>query len=460
MINLFEYQNQEPFEADQFDELELFLDDIWNKREKSSYFSVSEDEELVEAQRFLQLLRKEHHLKSNKYVGVIHFNKQTINLLPKVFFQNGKTYTEKDVRSINAHVLWWLSYCRKLRFPNYQTGLTNEKEDFFEILIYLFSKYTKQLLSSSIFQQYVNVERDLNVVKGSVNFNAYVGNHISRGNYHHIPCSYDSFELDNKFNRCIKYVAELLLSVSKDSQSKRNLIDILFILDEVSEESITANQCRSIQFNPMFKEFETVRDYCILFLENSVSFNYKSSLQLFAFLLPMEYVFEDFVFGFIQMEIEELNAKAQISNTFLDTNRHFALKPDLLLNYKDQHIVADTKYKIVNLDEQDSKRGISQSDLYQMVSYAIRFESKKIILFYPNSINAIEPCEIKTLQIQDMLAEGQEIEVKAYQIPFIQNLELVAKQDSNTISKSFDTLRDSLKQNLINILDKQTKSNS
>ena len=453
MINLFEYQNQEPFRQDLFDELEAFLDTIWKKREQSAYFNnPDEEEDKVEVQRFLQLIRKEHQLKSNKYVGVIHFNKQTINLLPKIFFQKGKTYTEKDVRSINAHVLWWLSYCRKLRFPNYQTGLTNEKEDFFEILIYLFSKYTKQLISSSIFQQYVNVERDLNVVKGSVNFSEYVGNHISRGNYHHIPCTYDSFELDNTFNRCIKHVAQLLLTVSQDSQSKQNLRDILFILDEVSEESITANQCRSIQFNPMFKEFETVRDYCVLFLENSVSFNYKSSLQLFAFLLPMEYVFEDFVFGFMQKEIEGLNAKAQVSNTFLDTNSHFALKPDLLLNYKNQHIVADTKYKVVNLNADDSKKGLSQSDLYQMVSYAIRFKANKIILFYPNSVNAIEPCEIKTLQIQDALAEDQEIEVKAYQIPFIQNLDVQEIEKTDSIFNQFEILKQLLKDNLIDIL--------
>lgn len=455
MINLFEYQNSEPFERDKFDDLEIFLDKIWNKREKSSYFSNSNDdeEEKIESQRFLQFLRKNKHLKSNKYVGVIHFEAKTINLLPKIFYKENKTYNTKDLKVINAHVLWWLSYCRKLRFPNYQTGLTNEKEDFFEILIYLFSKYTKQLLTSSIFQQYVTIERELSVVKGRIDFNKYASEHIAKGNYHQIPCSYDSFELDNEFNRCVKYVAGLLLTVTKDSESKRNLRDIIFILDEVSDESITANKCRSIQFNPMFKEFAMVRDYCVLFLENSVSFNYKNSLQLFAFLLPMEYVFEDFVFGFMEKEIEGLNAKAQSANTYLDNTRHFALKPDLLLNYNGQHIVADTKYKIVNLSVNDLKKGISQKDLYQMVSYAIRFESKKILLFYPNSIGSPQACEIKTLEIQDTLAEGQEIEVKAYQIPIIGNYKMLLNQSDNSdIFSSFEGLRLELIEFLNNVL--------
>lgn len=60
-------------------------------------------------------------------------------------------------------------------------------------------------------------------------------------------------------------------------------------------ERSTAEQCSRISFNPMFGEFETVRVYCQLFLTNCISFDYKNDLKLFAFLLPMEYVFEDFI---------------------------------------------------------------------------------------------------------------------------------------------------------------------
>ena len=87
--------------------------------------------------------------------------------------------------------------------------------------------------------------------------------------------------MDNEFNQCIKYVAKMLLSASNDYQNKRNLSDILFLLDEVSDVQISSEQCKRIQFNPMFSNFETVRDYCVLFLENSISFNYKSCFGTF-----------------------------------------------------------------------------------------------------------------------------------------------------------------------------------
>ena len=81
-------------------------------------------------------------------------------------------------------------------------------------------------------------------------------------------------------------------------------------MDEITDERATAEQCSRISFNPMFGDFETVRDYCQLFLTNYISFDYKNDLKLFAFLIPMEYVFEDFIFGFIDKELEQVTAKS------------------------------------------------------------------------------------------------------------------------------------------------------
>ena len=81
MINLFEYQNKVPLPSSS-EGLEEFLDDIWNNREKSSYYNQNENK--IETQRFLQFLHKSDEIKSNKYVGVIHFSAHKINLLPKI----------------------------------------------------------------------------------------------------------------------------------------------------------------------------------------------------------------------------------------------------------------------------------------------------------------------------------------------------------------------------------------
>ena len=418
MINLFEYKNKAN-PGDTFDGLEEFLDDIWKNREKSVYFSVDQEDK-VESQRFLQFLHKTNEIKSNKYVGVIRFEGQHINLLPKIFYDSSKEYHATDVYQMQNHILWWLSYCKKIKFPNYQTSMGNLKSDFFEILIYLFSKYTRQLLTNSIYQQYEEVNNELHFIKGRLNTNKYINENLSTGKWHKLNCTYDAFEFDNKFNRIIKYVVNLLFNATTSIDNKKHLREILFILDEVSDVRATAEEVASIQFNPMFSDFETVRDYCHLFLSNSISFNYKNDLKLFAFLLPMEYVFEDFIFGFIDKEIEEVKAKTQISSIYLDKERNFGLRPDLMLKMAHKTIIADTKYKIVYSEEKDPKKGIAQSDLYQMLAYAIRFKIDEIILFYPNTINNYQE-EVSKIIIQDALADNKEIQINSYQLPILNN---------------------------------------
>jgi len=452
MINLFEYQNKVDLQ-NSFKGLEGFLDEIWNSREKNSFYSEN-DIDKIESQRFLQFIHRSKELKSNKYIGVIHYEGEKINLLPKIFYDPEKDYSIHEVNQMQNHILWWLSYCRKIKFPNYQTSVGSAKSDFFEVLIYLFSKYTRELLNSSIYQQYEEVNCELSFIKGRLNTNKYISDNLGKGKWHQLNCTYDAFVFDNEFNRIIKYVTTLLFNVTLNQDNKKNLREILFILDEVSDERATAAQCSRISFNPMFGEFETVRDYCQLFLSNCISFDYKNDLKLFAFLLPMEYVFEDFIFGFIDKEIVDVKAKASRGDTYLDEGESFKLKPDLWLEMEEKSLIADAKYKMIYSKEKDPKKGISQSDLYQMLAYAVRFKVAEIILFYPNTIKHNQEEETELI-ILDELADGKEISISAFQLPIINrdlfDSELSSETDLGELFESTKVfLIDKLKRILLN----------
>lgn len=451
MVNLFEFQNKTEL-SDSLYGLEEFLEEIWGKREKTPNFYDEDIEVRTETQRFLQFLHKTKEIKSNKYVGVIHFKGKRINLLPKIFFDSEKEYSTNEIYQIQNHILWWLSYCRKIKFPSYQCSLGHVKSDFFEVLIYLFSKYTRQLLSNSIYRQYEELNREINFIKGKLQTDKYITQNIVTGRWHKFNCTFDAFVIDNKFNRIIKYVTTLLFNVTSNFDNKKALREILFILDEVTDVRVTAEECSAIRFNPVFSEFETVRDYCYLFLSNCISFDYKNELKLFAFLLPMEYVFEDFVFGFINKELELVSAESQISSKYLDLSETFLLRPDLVLRTSHKSLIADTKYKIVYSDARDPKKGISQSDLYQALAYAVRFNIDEIILFYPNTLLNYQE-QSSEITIEDALALNKKVIIKSYQLPIIDNLLL--SQDFNSdqdINKQFQGLKRKLTERLENIL--------
>ena len=78
MINLFEHQNKADISESLEKGLEEFLDEVWAKREKNPYFD-QEQADKVENQQFLQFLHKTNQIKSNNYVGVIHFEGHRID---------------------------------------------------------------------------------------------------------------------------------------------------------------------------------------------------------------------------------------------------------------------------------------------------------------------------------------------------------------------------------------------
>jgi 5-methylcytosine-specific restriction enzyme subunit McrC len=289
-------------------------------------------------------------------------------------------------------------------------------------------------------------------MKGRLNINEYINENISKGRWHHLNCTFDAFVFDNEFNRIIKYVTTNLFNVSSSQDNKKKLREILFILDEVSDEKASAEQCDKITFNPMFGEFETVNDYCKLFLTNSVSFDYKNNLKLFAFLLPMEYVFEDFIFGFIEREIPAIVAMAQRRDIYLDESKAFNLKPDLYLKTELKSLIADTKYKIIYSDDKDPKKGLSQNDLYQMLAYAIRFEVDEIILFYPDTIKHNQENSVEIF-IKDTLANNKVISINAFQLPIINKRLLKQELEIKTnLQELFETTRIELIEKLQKIL--------
>ena len=138
--------------------------------------------------------------------------------------------------------------------------------------------------------------------------------------------------------------------------------------------------------------------------------------------------------------------------TFLDVGESFKLKPDLWLEMNEKSVIADAKYKIIYSDEKDPKKGISQSDLYQMLAYAVRFEVDEIILFYPNTIKQAQEEETE-LTIKDALADGKEILIRAFQLPIINRKllesDLITKTD---LSELFEVTRQELINKIENIL--------
>ena len=73
------------------------------------------------------------------------------------------------------------------------------------------------------------------------------------------------------------------------------------------------------------------------------------------------------------------------------------MKPDMSCLDEDNQIVfiADAKWKLLNSEER--KLGISQADLYQMLSYASAYHCDRLFLIYPRQSGITDRIELQYL---------------------------------------------------------------
>ncbi len=393
-----------------------YLSGVWQSRNRYNELleEISEEEQQeqkIQKQRFFDFT-VDGKISARNYVGVVQYEGVRIEVYPKIFADD-KT---ENVKKWQLNLLYWLAYCRKIKFPFSFADVSKLKFDnYLELLIYIFANYTEEVLSQQPFQAYQKVEEETTYLKGRLSFDNYTKHNLTTGKWQNFYCIHEPFVYDNLFNRTIKYVTRRLLAISENYLNKEKLNEILFLLDDVSDVRCTAEDCDKTKLNPLFADHKQILSLCKLYLSNQVIDMDSEDSTNFCFLVPMEYIFEDFIYGFISDKWPSLNIKSQCTD-FLATNQGsnvFQIRNDIYVN---NQLIIDTKYKIRGTGD-GLKAGVSQPDLYQMVSYAIRRNCKNVLLLYPNTqtgLNAPALFQIPSA----MLAENLNIHVQNLDITF------------------------------------------
>jgi 5-methylcytosine-specific restriction enzyme subunit McrC len=96
------------------------------------------------------------------------------------------------------------------------------------------------------------------------------------------------------------------------------------------------------------------------------------------------------------------------------------MRHDILItsrNKPERKIIIDTKYKLRYPESRtEAKKGIAQSDMYQMTSYALRRGCTEVLLLYPNYAEALQP--IDTFIVESGFDANHKIKITAAEIPF------------------------------------------
>lgn len=417
MKHLFEFGEWQTVDNPQ--ELKASLHQLWQSR----LYAVIRDEdanshEAEEGRRnqqpFLQF--DGSNMRANNFVGFIQHGNQLIEIYPKVF----RADNCQDKALMLRHIFFWFDHCRRWKLPYSEAGLKSRIIDSFpELIIHLMARQIHDTIFAQPFFAYTPVEEALLNPRGHLNFKRYIGNSLCRGRNQYLECDHEPFVFDNKVNRIIKYAARLLRKQARQAENTRLLDSCLHMLDEVEDKPTYEEEIEGIILNRHYHSYEQLLLTCRLIIGQRLYSSESFDLQQWALLFPMEYLFEDFLAGFIEdhfsgpWKVEYQKADAYLSNE----PQVFNMQHDIYLTGKGRKVIIDTKYKIRDRNfKADPKKGISQADLYQVVSYAVKRGCHEVFLLYPNITEELAAPDV--FRINTGFENIETITVTALEVPF------------------------------------------
>mgnify|MGYP002626665446 CR=1 FL=1 len=316
------------------------------------------------------------------YVGVIQLDGgYQIEVLPKISIakedQNGEITKE-----IFLHMLRYMKDLSGKFFLDAELNIS--KMNLYELFIHMYLQELKRLVRRGIKSTYINREENLDCYKGKL----YVKEHI-RQNLIHLEkfyMTYDEYDVNRPENKILKATLEKLQKQTESPENQNVIRQLLLIFGDVRSSSNYQSDFSKVAIDRTTRHYEEALRWSKVFLMNKSFSTFSGETKARSLLFPMEKVYEVYVARKLQMVLEESSCRIIIQDKgyyLFDFPKKFALKPDIVITRHDgTKIVLDTKWKSL-IDRPKTNYGISQSDMYQVYTYAKKYEATEVYLLYP-----------------------------------------------------------------------------
>ncbi|NPA10671.1 MAG: McrC family protein, partial [Epsilonproteobacteria bacterium] len=337
------------------------LNDFGNGEKAKRFFKKLE--EFAQRTKLLDYSNK-GELKANQFVGIFYNDGIVLEIYPKIA-KNSDFKNSKEV------FLRMLKTLKDSGFEKLDDSKINKLKNFplLEVFISLFLDEVEEIVKKGIKHNYITKEENQAFLKGKLKIKEQIKyNFIHKERFY---VEYDEYLPNILENRVIKTT---LLKLNKISNQKR-IKKLLFVFDEVAPIH-NLSILKNITLNRLTNYYENAIKLSKIFLFGYGLSTYSGDEDVFALFFDMNRLFESYVGEFFKKNSK--NVRLQDKTHYLFENAKFKqLKPDIVI---DDKVIIDTKWKIV-----ESKNDISESDLYQMLAYAIKYNIKKIYLMYPKN---------------------------------------------------------------------------
>ncbi len=408
---------QLPFDADSQKTFKAFLQKMWqNKRWRVPFEKAN-----VPLSPFFKW--NGAWVTPQNYVGFIKYQDYVIELYPKLFAQNSPSRT-----LMWKHLFFYLGYAQPNQYAwDFVQGTAEALPSAWEFYQMMCLAQIKDYLSEEIYQSYEPTTALLPHLRGRLAVQPYLQQALSKGKWQQLAVSYAPLVVDNPLNQLLKFVlGQWQVEAKGDTIIYQQLSGLLQKLGNISTRYFTLEEALAIRLPSFANTARQILEICIYFLENQVASMGKEPHQNFAWLLPMERVYERFIFGFLEKHFPQLKiqwqSSAYLATSFATQQPALRVQPDMYL--PDVPKILDAKYKLLPKANAAQNPHILPEDVYQMLAYCIAKQCREACLLYPASFEAM-PDAPQSFQIPISSDKDDFITLKTFVLPITE-----AKEDT------------------------------
>lgn len=326
-------------------------------------------------------------LRLDQYVGVLETKCGTrIEILPKhVDIESNETVIEKE-RELLKKMLRV-----SLHLPYRDAGeasLSRFKQPIHEWIIYQFLCNFEKLIQRGLRFDYHRVQEEQKYLRGQLQHVKHMRQSPARK--HIFPIEHDIYEVDRPENRLIKTALDVVCKKTRSSKNWKLAQELRLMTGEIPKSQNIVQDFKQWQSGRLLALYAEIKPWTELILSEYMPVSTQGNWYGMSLLFPMEKLFEHYVAYHLCRELNDWEVRTQVSSQHIclyENRPIFRLRPDIQIQHKKtrKKIILDTKWKLLDQNDQTRRFGLKDSDVQQMFAYSYYYldHASEVILVYP-----------------------------------------------------------------------------
>lgn len=328
-----------------------------------------------------------HALRARGIVGVLVAEGCSLEILPKIDAKDGGGTGQ--IAQTRRRLVHMLALAIDIKIDVGQvTQLDWQNETLLEILIRIFSEKLVDALRHGMPRRYVGHEEDLRSLRGRLD----VVRQFTRFavDPSRLACRYDGLSADIALNRIMKAAVVRLARITRSTANLSRLRDLSLAFADIATVPVPALRWADVVLDRTNARWRELLNMAKLLLGERFQTTSSGEGAGFSLLFEMNTLFEEYVGRMVTraLSCSHLNVVRQGGKIYClegDRGGLFQTRPDILIKHGDKVVqVIDTKWKRIAPQIDDRKRGVSQTDVYQMMAYGSLYDCPRLTLLYPH----------------------------------------------------------------------------